>query len=387
MEKRRKDMEHKKFIPDSYSQNFKDSASMMKELNELEENTTWESEVDSRSIEITAIDSPPLLSKEVADRLGCDEEAVLDTLNGGTGLAVTFNGKTYPMRNTAMKSALETAKVTGGVICRLNPSQLAELFKLCLSVATGKSLIQIRGNKVSAILSDAGNGFKHLPMSELIERTEESLQKRFAGKAKFVTGEISHEFMSAKYVIKEPSLLKEYEALTKDSMYSSTYLPALSVYSADIGTCSATVAPSLINPRGITIRVNEELRVAHKKNASIEMFSEKLEEVFAKYASFVKRLGELAEVNIEHSSTAFMLAAKKAGLPKKLATRALEDFQMYVGNGESTAHDIYMGLCEIVFYAKAKGCNEKELCRLEDLVARCLTYNWEEFDLPGEHKW
>ena len=368
-----------KFVNDFYCESFNESSEMLAALKELDEDSTWVGGVDAKSIKVLPIENFPLMADSIAEKLGCDKSAILDTMSH-TLLAISFNGVTYPLRNTAMKSLFERAEVTGGVIRKLSPEELSQLFALCLPKANGNALVLIRGKKVSAVLSDNNGGYEHLPMQELMNRTEQMLAQRFGNKAQFVVGEISHSFMSARYVINEPRLLKEYEALTKDSAYGGPYTPQLAIYTSDVGTCSATIAASLRTARGATIRINGELTVSHKKGASLDAFSEKLEETFAKYVEFTTRLGKLAEIEVSDPCKAFMLAQEKAGLPKKLAKKALEDFRMYVGDEPSNAHDIYLGLCEILFYAKSSGYNEKDLCRLEDLLARCLTFNWTEWE-------
>jgi len=374
MEKERREQ----LVGDIYSERFDDSKEMRAALEDIEADTTWSRGIVASEIRIKPIDNFPLMAEDIAKELGCDKDATLDTMSG-TRLAITFNEATYPLRDTAMKSLLERAEVTGGVIRKMSPEELTQLLNLCLPKANGNALILVRGRKVSAVLSGNNGGYEHLPMIELMKLTEDALTRRFGDKAKFVSGETSHSFMAAKYIIEEPALLKEYEALTKDSAYGGPYTPSLAIYSADVGTCSATIAPSIKTARGATIRINGEMAIPHKKGATLEAFSEKLDEVFSKYVEFTTRLGRLAEVTISDPCKAFMLAAAKATLPKKLAKKALEDFTMYVGDEESNAHDIYLGLCEILFYAKCAGYDEKDICRLEDLLARCLSYNWDEW--------
>lgn len=366
-----------KFVGDLYFESFENSAEMIGALAELDADSTWMGGVDTKSITVKPIDDLPLLVNDIARELGCDKDATLDTMSG-TRLAITIGGVTYPLRNTAMKSLLERAEVTGGVIRKCTPKDFELLFnKICMPKANGNALVLIRGRKVTAVLSDNNGGYGSLSMNEMMEKTEEMLKARFGGKAKFVVGEISHGFMAAKYVIDDPSLLKEYEALTVGSVYGGPYTPQLAIYSADVGTCSATIAASIRTARGASIRINGELAIEHSKGVSIDDFSEKLEQVFSKYTEFTTRLGKLAEITVTDPCKAFMLAQEKAAIPKKLAKKALEDFRMYVGDGESNAHDIYLGLCEVLFYAKCAGYGEKDLCRMEDLIARCLTFDWE----------
>jgi len=371
-------MRKENFIYDLYSERFDTSEEMLDALKDLAEDTTWE-RAKANSIIVSPLDNFPMLAGEIAKERGCDENAIRDTMSG-TKLTTLFNGVTYPLRDTAIKSLLERAEVTGGVIRKLSPEELSQLFAICMPKAKGDALILIRGKKASAILSDNGGGYEYLPMNELMNLTEEMLSERFRDKGKFVVGEIRHDFMLAKYIINEPALLKEYEVLTKECVYGGEYMPQLSIYSSDVGTCSATVAASLRTARGATIRINGELAIAHKKGATLEHFGEKLQQTFAKYVEFTTRLGQMAKIKISNPCKAFMLAQEKAGLPKKLTKKALEDFNMYVGDDLSNAHDIYLGLCETLFYAKCAGYSEKDLCRLEDLLARCLTFNWEEWE-------
>lgn len=368
------------FVNDLYIESFTDSDEMIAALGELEDATKWHHGIKASGIELLSIPDSETDAIFFAKSYGCDEDATLNTLTG-TRLALSFDGRIIPLRDTAMKSLLERAEVTGGVIRKLSPEEMTQLLNLCLPKSNGDALVLERGRKATAVLSDNNGGYEYLPMYDLMHVTEDALFERFGTKTSFIEGEISHSFMVAKYAINDPELLKEYEALTVDSLYGGPYTPSLAIYSADVGTCSATIAASIRTPRGATIRINKELTVPHKKGATTEIFREKLKEVFTKYVDFMKVLGELTEVVVSDPAKAFMLGAAKARLPKKLAKKALEDFMMYVAEGESsTAHDIYLGLCEIIFYAKSGGANEREICRLEDLVARCLTYDWSEWE-------
>lgn len=371
----------RRFIPDSYSERFENALEMKKTLKEINEDSIWQGEVQADTIQFKCVNNFPLLAKETAEEYKCDEEALLDTMSG-TGLAMSFdNGFTYyPVRDVAMKSLCDRT-LAGGFVRRkrCTPSHLETFFnKIGFPLTEGKVLVLLRGKKITAVLSDENGGYEALPMDALMTKAEEALKDRFADKAKFEIGEVSHGFMLAKYTINDPDLLAEYEVLTKDSVYGGGYIPQIAIYSSDVGTCSATVAASLRTARGATIRINGESTVSHKKGATLDDFEEKLYEVFAKYVDFAKKLGEMAKIIVDKPCEAFAKACKKAKLPYKFSKKALEDFQMYVGDGEASAHDIYLGICEVLFYAKCAGQDEKALCRLEDLTASCLAFDWED---------
>jgi len=371
-----------KIIYDDYSQTFEDATAMKDTLRQLNDNSKWIREVSTQNIKTKAVENAPLFAKEMANEYGCDEDALVDTM-AGTQLVLTFDeGASYiPVRDTAMKSLYERTGA-GRFVTRCNAEQLALFFnEIGFPTLNKKALILVRGNKVSAVLSDENGGYEDLSMHGLILRTEAALQDRFGDKARFCEGAISHNFMIARYIIDVPELLQEYQALAKASIYSTSFEPQIVIYSSDIGTCSATVVPSFRTSRGTTIGINGTLSVHHKKGVSLDDFEQKLYEVFSKYVDFTKKLGQLSNITIEKPCKAFESMCHKIKLTKKFPMKfykqALEDFEMYVGDDPVTAHDIYLGMCEIIFYAKCAGYDEAALCRLEDLIASTLAYDWE----------
>ena len=53
----------------------------------------------------------------------------------------------------------------------------------------------------------------------------------------------------------------------------------------------------------------------------------------------------------------------------------------------TTAHDIYLGISEILFYANRDGMNSREISLIEDNVCKILNFDWKNLDLPGDHTW
>ena len=41
------------------------------------------------------------------------------------------------------------------------------------------------------------------------------------------------------------------------------------------------------------------------------------------------------------------------------------------------------GICEAIFLAQSNGMGAKALTDLEEMVSRCLTYRFHEYDIPG----
>ena len=66
-----------------------------------------------------------------------------------------------------------------------------------------------------------------------------------------------------------------------------------------------------------------------------------------------------------------------------LTAQAVEQFKAGHGPGICNGYDIYCGICEAIFLAQSNGMGAKALTDLEEMVSRCLTYRFHEYDIPG----
>ena len=73
----------------------------------------------------------------------------------------------------------------------------------------------------------------------------------------------------------------------------------------------------------------------------------------------------------------------KAGISKALTAQTVEQFKAGHGPGICNGYDIYCGICEAIFLAQSNGMGAKALTDLEEMVSRCLTYRFHEYDIPG----
>ena len=135
-------------------------------------------------------------------------------------------------------------------------------------------------------------------------------------------------------------------------------------------------------------KIGNAEKLHHKYGNGMEDFREMATLMLSKLDKTIEKFAELSKISIRHPHNAFMLACKKAKLPKKLSTEALEEFSMMVAEDEvTTAHDIYLGISEILFYANRDGMNSREISLIEDNVCKILNFDWKNLDLPGDHTW
>jgi len=52
-----------------------------------------------------------------------------------------------------------------------------------------------------------------------------------------------------------------------------------------------------------------------------------------------------------------------------------------------TAHDIYFGISEILYMLACEGEEGGMIARMEETIARALSVNWTEYDVPGAYRW
>lgn len=367
-------------------------------LQEVADTSIWESDITTADMEVFAIKgceewqeliaSKPEFLSTFAKAYEIPENIVHDTANH-TGLMLKVNEEYIPVRTSAMKSMLETAKINGNALKKMSVSNLATVLNYCLEVAKGSTLLLKRAGKASAVLSADAKGYGILPMEELFDVTKEEIKRKFSGECRFSNGEVSHEYMRTLFEVPkcDEKAFKEYKDFTPSVYDLDNLRMGIVLKSSDVGIAAATLEPVFImNNRHWRIGSSEKLH--HKPGNSMEDFREIASMMFAKLDKTIETFKELAKISIQHPHNAFLLACKKAKIPKKLAAEALEEFSMMVAEDEvTTAHDVYLGISEVLFYAAREGMKGKDVSLIEDNVCKVLSFDWKNLDLPGNHTW
>lgn len=121
----------------------------------------------------------------------------------------------------------------------------------------------------------------------------------------------------------------------------------------------------------------------HTNNASIEDFSQNMGQIFARYQEAIGDLSKLFHVYASYPANVMASVMLKAGISKALTAQTVEQFKAGHGPGICNGYDIYCGICEAIFLAQSNGMGAKALTDLEEMVSRCLTYRFHEYDIPG----
>ena len=285
---------------------------------------------------------------------GITQQAVDDTAEN-LGLAMRVDGLCYPVRDTAYKSLLDRAKITGTSLAKLSRDVLANVLNACLKLYSAESLVLIRDEKVCAVHSGDSVDYSILPINELLQTLKAKLDVRFSGN-RFEQGFCDHSIVGASWTMpgqKEDLLgtyLKTLTASGKGTM-ASKLMPGIRFITSDTGIASAKVSALLVGGQH-PIHIGGCIAVDHRHKTQISDFDSALDQLFAQFGDSIAKLQALMEINLDYPVNAMTRVCKKLSLPKKAAVEAISMFEMAYGDSPATAHDVFLALQEICNFSK-----------------------------------
>lgn len=383
--------------PDSYEFFTKDEAALLKEVDDMEENSRWIPGITSKTLSLKSIDGP-IFASQLANDHGLDYEMVYETALEGMKLIIGYGNKSFCVRDTARGTLCETAKLFGSALGRMYPSRLAETLNNGLYVARGSSLLLERYGKISAIHSDANGGYCVMPISELLSITKTELGNRF-GKPDFKYAYNKHDYTYAVWELPDAqSDLINYYQQALDTAVSANhainFMPAVRFSSSDTATSSAMLMPMFKLPSGTYFRLVDGIQVEHKrsvragKKAGVELYEEQVTDLFARFNECAEIIQRMGETEIWNPVNCLVGICNKLRIPRRYADAAREEVERYcIGNPCCSMHDIYLSMAECVGYAQSMGASRSVVLNLEESIAKVLTLDWKEFDVGGVVAW
>lgn len=368
---------------DSYFTTFGTYDEML-DYHEEQANTSIWHRCQVNALEVEPLDkTSPLYGSLSNFAPGITQQAVDDTAEN-LGLAMRVDGLCYPVRDTAYKSLLDRAKITGTSLAKLNRDVLANVLNACLNLYSAEALVLIRDEKVCAVHSGDSVDYSILPINELLQTLKAKLDVRFAGN-RFQQGFCDHSIVGASWTMpgqKEDLLgtyLKTLAASGKGTM-ASKLMPGIRFITSDTGIASAKVSALLVGGQH-PIHIGGCIAVDHRHKTKISDFDSALDQLFAQFGDSIAKLQALMEINLDYPVNAMTRVCKKLSLPKKAAVEAISMFEMAYGDSPATAHDVFLALQEIPFILKTQNTPEHKMLETEENMARALTLKWSDFDL------
>ena len=359
---------------DSFYETFGSYLQILDCHQEQAKNSQWK-RCSVRSLRMLPLDADSPLADDVsAFAEGTTQDAIDDTVLG-LGLAIQVDGKLYPVRDTAYKSLLDRAKISGSVLPKLSRKTLADVLNECLHMFTSDALVLIRDEKVSAVHSGDTRDYSILPVDNLLTTLKKKLDERFPD-SEFKEGYRDHSITSATFTFprQREELLETYIKLLEakgQKTIADKLIPGIRFITSDTGVASARVS-AMIMGRQIPIRIGDCIAVDHRCQKKVEDFENALDQLFAQFSDNVNKLNELMSLDLEFPVNAMTRVCKKLAMPKKAAIEAIAMFEMANGGAPATAHDVFMAMQEIMFILKTQDTPKSKMLTVEENMALAL---------------
>ena len=248
-------------------------------------------------------------------------------------------------------------------------------------------MIRFSEGKVSAVLSGDCNDYAVLDVEQIFLHSVDYLTANFKG-CQYLGGFYEHNMVSALWELSgEDELLKAYkEELRLHGKSVDEMKPMVRITTSDTGNGGANIFPMLVSGKeNTTINLGEPLRLEHRNGNDITEFDQQLKQLYGKYQLATGNLITLLKIDIMNPINCMRGVMDKLKIPKKYQAEAVELFKAQQGEDPCTAHDIYYGISEILYMLACDGEEGSRITRMEEIIARALSLNWTEFDIPGTY--
>ena len=380
-------MTNPKTYADGFSISFREEGSFMDFLRERDGKAAWTTR-HAKDLRIAPLEDGTLQVEPNPGYSMDDLKDILEDTMANTQLMLKTKDLTLPVRSCAVKTLLDRAKISGTALNKVEKPVLARILNHCLRVASGEALLRIADGKISAIHGGDSSDYAILEMPELFSRTVKYLNDNFAG-CTFAGGFYDHSSATAAWELKDDMLVESYkQALTLHDVAYSELVPAVRLFTSDVGISGANLYPTLYTgKRSGTITLGSPLSLEHRGEKTMRDFDDMLRLLYSQYQLALGNLTKLLDVDIDNPVNCMLGICKRIGVGKKLAYEAAEQFKAQYGEDPCTAHDIYYGISQIVWMVTCGGATGTKIVKTEETVAKALSVRWENYDIPGIFKW
>ncbi len=394
-------MEIKKY-EDGYERNFSSYEDLLAEVIEMEDHSRWYNDILSKDIAINPIDFP-IMAPQLAVEYHMEEDVVVDTASDeGTRLfaSTNYGDKNLCIRKCAINSLLERASLFGAALGRVTPADFATIINLALNVSRGPALILERYGKIAAFHSDAGSGYRIMPISTLLEIVNRELGRRF-GTPVFLTGYNSHSYTTGIWMLDD--MTEEFKAkygaavsrASGTSHIDVNFIPCVRFSSSDTANCSAILEPLFRLSNGSYLHFTDGIKVKHVRAVSglegVEKFEQEVQmHLFTKFQDAIEAAGRLSTIEIWNPENCVVSICNKLKVAKKYGDYAREAVErLSINTPCLSALDIYVVLTEMIGEAQYRGATQTTIDALEEKIYTVMNpaFNWKDHDVGGLVSW
>lgn len=164
--------------------------------------------------------------------------------------------------------------------------------------------------------------------------------------------------------------------------------PVVRITTSDTGSGGANIFPMLVSGKeSTTISLDSPLQLGHRNGTKLGEFDSQLRLLCGKYQLAAGNLVKLLKVGVMNPVNCMKGVMDRLGIARKYAAEAVDLFRSQYGEDPCTAHDIYFGISEILYMLACEGAEGSRIVRMEENIARALSVNWAEYDIPSTYRW
>lgn len=375
------------YYKDDFEIEFQKEEEFHKFLNEVDTRAKW-LRVPCSSLKVMAADGNEEACTPIKD---ADMNSLMKDTREHTGLLLKMPGGVYQLGSTAIRTLKGRARIDGNALADVEKRTLADILNKCLNkclkVAKGKALIRLFEGKVRAVLSGDEKDYVILSMPEVYMISSAYINGDFEH-VDFQMGYADHSTSNAIWELEDSKMTKAYQELLEQygKQSEEKLKAAVRITTSDVGASGANIFYSL-KGAGHSVILGEALKVKHKDCKGLEDFTENIESIFDYYKEVLRGVMRLCNIHINHPANAMAGVMKRAGFSKKLIAETVESYKAAAGDMPCSAYEAYCGICEALSIARQAGESERNLLKLEEKIASCVSRRWHEFDIPGELKY
>lgn len=371
------------YYEDDFEKEFGDELEFHKYLHEIEERGEW-IRVPSKSLKVLTVAKN---EQECTPVEGTDMESLMEDTKEHTGLLLKMPEGVYQLGTTAIKTLKGRARIDGNALADVDRHVFADILNKCLRVSKGKALIRFCEGKIRAVLSGDETDYSILSMPEVYMISSAYINSDYE-KALFRMGYADHYRTVAVWELEDKRLSEAYQELMEQygKQVTEKLRAAVRITTSDVGASGANIFYSLKGD-GHTVILGEALKVRHKDCRTLMDFEENMQSVFDYYKEVLRDVTRLCNIHIRYPLNAMAGVMNKAEFGKKLIAETVENYKAAAGDTPCSAYEVYCGICEVISIARQRGDDERNLLKLEEKIAKCISKRWHDFDIPGEVKY
>ena len=174
-------MNEAKVYADNYGETFTEERHFLDFLTNRSNGAWWQKET-TQDIQFRAMDDGSAETQEIIDEYEQNGlKDVMDDTFENTRLLLQAQDRCYPVRNCAIKTILDRARISGNALSKVEKPVLAKILNYCLGVTNGSALLRFSEGKISAVHGGDASEYAILEMPELFGAMAEYLESTFPG--------------------------------------------------------------------------------------------------------------------------------------------------------------------------------------------------------------